>query len=308
MAEKTLTIHVPGSTSNIGPGFDCLGMAVELYNDFEIEVGAAEAHDHIELLGTDGGSISPEGNPFFLAYDRIWTLVGATAPGVRVRVHQRVPMAAGLGSSATALVAGALAANHLAGQPLELGQIFEEILALEGHPDNVAAALYGGLALTAQAPGHSIVNIYKPARYWQLVVHLPEYDLETSKARKLLSKKVKRADAVFNLSRLPMLIDAIVQGDEALVGTVLADRLHEAERAEHVKRFGRLTQAAREAGAAGVFINGSGPSLGALCMGMPKAREVAKAMADVTEDAKFNAKTLIVAPAMQGAQISTLDD
>jgi homoserine kinase len=300
-------MRVPGSTSNIGPGFDCLGLALDLHNDFTLTVlgDTISAQRPHELLGRGAAEgLKAEGNPFFQSFEAIYRLVGKTPPRVAVTVDAQVPLGSGLGSSATAHVAGALAANELLHAPFSREELLAPLVAAEGHPDNVTPALLGGLTLTAMTSQGPLVHIYEPAPLWRLVLHIPNYAISTEKARKLLPGKVVRGDAVFNLARLPIVIDALVAGDAAELGRALEDRLHEPYREELIKRHGKLRRAARDAGAAATFISGSGPGLGAFCLGPDAAQAVVAAFKASSEGAKFEADILDVALERRGARIA----
>jgi homoserine kinase len=300
-----LTIRVPASTSNLGPGFDCLGLALGLYNDFSVHV-RTEGPNRLTGRGALEGRISAHDNPFLTAYARIGKLAGAQPPPVDVICEGAVPVGVGLGSSAAAAVAGALAANRLLGSPFATESLLEPLIEIEGHPDNVAPALLGGLALTAMTAQGPLVHIYRTAPSWRLALLAPDYDMPTEKARALLPDEVKRADAVFNLARLPLLLDALIEGDAPTLGLVLEDRLHERWRAKKIKRHDRIRRAALEAGAAAAFISGSGPALAAFCPGEAVAKAVLRAMKAECEDAKFAVGGMILRAESEGARVTEI--
>ena len=295
-------IRVPGSTSNLGPGFDTLGLALTLYNDFTIEP-LAEAPD--QLTGEAGGvALRAQDCPFFPMFEAVCRLADAPAPALAVTLQGNVPLGVGLGWSAVARVAGAMAANHLLAYPFTKEALLTALAAAEGHPDNVTPSLYGGLTATVQTKKGLIVHVYQPAALWRVVLFVPDYTVATDKARKALPKQVRLSDAVFNLSRMPFVIDALVAGDAAELGRVLEDRLHEPYRAENVKRHGKLTRAAKEAGAAATFISGAGPALAAFCLGDELAERVRQAMLAAAEGAKFHAEAMVLEPESQGARLA----
>lgn len=295
-------VRVPASTSNIGPGYDTLGMALNLYNDFVVRL-LAEGPSTLECSGGCAG-VEIEGNPFFRMYERVFALADVAAPPAAVQVEGAVPMGMGLGSSATATVAGGLAANYFLGAPFALAELFAEMVAIEGHPDNVTPSLFGGLTVTAMDEAGPLAHVYAPAKRWWIALLVPSYPCPTEKARKAMPKKITLVDAVANLSRLPLVIDALVDGDDEVLGRVLRDRWHESVREKKIKRSGRIRLAAMTAGATGTFISGAGPAIGAFCTSQQVARRVARAMKAEVKGAKFTAETLLLRPESSGAALA----
>lgn len=300
-----LIVRVPASTSNIGPGFDTLGMALTLYNDFTIRV-LPEGPNRLQGTGTCR-ELRADGNPFFEIINYLFEQFEETPPPLDVKVQGGVPIGKGLGSSASARVAGALCANHLLEGRLTHQQLLAEVIRAEGHPDNAAPALLGGLTLATPTEDGPLVHVYEPSASWRLVLVIPSYTLSTQKARKLLPKRVDLADAAFNLSRLPFVVDALIEGDGEELAKVLDDRLHEPYREEKIKRSRKLRRAALEAGALTTFVSGSGPTLAAFTKTDASARKVKRAMLATLEDASFTALGLIARPEPRGAQLAELD-
>ncbi len=301
-----IVVRVPASTSNLGPGLDCLGLALTLYNDFTVK--RAEGGQSIfEGRGACAG-IDAKKNPFMEMFSEVCRLAGKTAPAIEATADGQVPMGAGLGSSATARVAGALAANHLLHGPFTREQLLVPLVAAEEHPDNVTPCLLGGLSVSAiEDGGAPFAHIYEPHGRWRYALLVPDYTLSTSDMRKLLPRKVPLADALFNLARVPLLLDAWIAGDMAMLGRACQDRLHEAQRSEHVKRGRKIRRAALEAGAAACFVSGSGPVICAVCDGEEGSREVMKAMERSCEGAKFGVRGVIAEADLEGARIAEVD-
>lgn len=301
----TLIVRVPASTSNLGPGFDTLGLALRLYDDYLIRVVGNEPS---RVEGTARSApLLTRGCPVMEMFESVYRTAGEEAPNVAVILRGEIPPGVGLGWSAAARVAGALAANHLLGNRFIKEQLLALLTKAEGHPDNVTPALYGGLTVSAQLKDGVLAHIHAMAAEWRLAVLAPDYTFSTEKARKALPKTVKLSDAVFNLQRVPLLVDALIAGDAEEVRRLLADRLHEAERAKNIKRYKKISGAAREAGATAVFISGAGPGVAALCLGEKAARAVAKAMQEATAGAQFKAETLVLAPEGEGARLAEGD-
>ncbi|HPK02328.1 MAG TPA: homoserine kinase [Candidatus Sumerlaeota bacterium] len=306
-ATGDLIIRVPASTSNLGPGYDCLGLALNLYNDFTVQVNRRPgARSTVTGRGRCAG-IPAEDNPFVRAYAAVGEMAGADLPAVSVTVDGDVPLGVGLGSSAGGAVAGALAANALLGLPFTYEELIEPLVRVEGHPDNVTPSLLGGLTVSTATDAGPLTHVYQVAEAWRLAFLIPDYVVETTAARGALPSRVPLADAAFNLSRVPFVIHALVAGDGEMLGRVMEDRLHEPVRGKMIKRDKRIRRAARAAGACATFISGSGPAIGAFCLGQETAERVAEAMRAETEGAKFTAEALVLRPKRGGARIAEGD-
>jgi len=256
-------VCVPATTANLGPGFDCLGAALALYNEFELrpaeEFACRAASTHSDADATQVGTDAD--NLVVRAFQRLFAHLGQPAPTVALTVTMHVPLGRGLGSSATAIVAGLAAANAWLGEPLSRHQWLELATEIEGHPDNVAPATLGGcqLALAGEAglvtcpiPWHPDIG---------LVLAVPSATLSTKQARAVLPAAVDRADAVFNAARTALLVRGLVEGKGAWLTEALADRLHQPYRWALIPGAGQVAAAARAAGAWGTVISGAGPSL-----------------------------------------------
>jgi homoserine kinase len=301
-----LVLRVPASTSNLGPGFDVLGLALTLYADYTFTVLEEGQPNRFKGQGGFAGitaSLAAE-NPLFAAMDHIARAAGRRFPPVAVVARGRVPVGKGLGASAVGAVAGALACNALVGSPFTREALLAHLIELEGHPDNVTPSLLGGLTLTAQDAAGPLVHLYECDAAWRVALLIPDYATSTPLTRAALPKKVRRSAAVFNLARVPLVIDALVAGDAATLGRALQDKLHEKPRGKLIKRRGKIRAAALEASAAAVFISGSGPTLAAFCKGPAAAKRVAAAMLAACEGANFGAQALVVGIEPHGAMFA----
>ncbi|MFO8239059.1 MAG: homoserine kinase [Prochlorococcaceae cyanobacterium] len=263
-----VVVHVPATTANVGPGFDCLGAALALDNVFEMRCldGGSQRFDLI-IESQEGSHL--RGGPDNLVYrsaQRVWKEAGEEPVGLEARVHLAVPPARGLGSSATAIVAGLMGANALVGEPLSKEKLLELAIDIEGHPDNVVPSLVGGLCLTARAASHR----WRVVRCeWSpevvAVVAIPAIRLTTSEARRAMPKAIPVADAVVNLGALTLLLQGLRTGNGDLITDGMHDRLHEPYRWGLIPGGQKVREAALQAGAWGCVISGAGPSLLALC-------------------------------------------
>ena len=278
-AGTSCRVRVPATTANLGPGFDCLGLALDLWNDVRFTVEG------------DGIVVDPRGagaealprdasNLVALAFLRLCDEAGVPAPpGLHIACDVRVPTSSGLGSSSTAIAAGLLGANALLGRPFDTDRVLGLAAAMEGHPDNVAAAMLGGLTIVVQRPDRLLIKkILVPEVHVALAV--PDLPFSTDAARAELPTEVTMADAVFNLQRTPLVVEALRTADLELLSQVMDDRLHQASRLKRIPGGRAAWVAAQSAGAPAVAISGSGPSLIAFVSLATDATRIARAMAE----------------------------
>jgi homoserine kinase len=251
MTARRRLVKVPASSANLGPGYDVLAAALAMHLELEVE---------------EVGTFSVEAEGLGVPLDRSNLCVRAfeslrSADGIAFRIHSDIPLAAGLGSSAAAIVAGLLAADHL----YELAQEPEDVLVkaaeIEGHPDNVAAALYGGFIVCASDDDTLTCTRLDPPQGVEAVVVIPDQQVPTEEARKAIPDQVPMADAVANISAASELVLGIQRSDLTLIGRGLADRLHQPLRAHLYPRSMEIVQEAPRMGAIGATISGAGPTV-----------------------------------------------
>lgn len=259
-----VAVKAPASSANLGPGFDVLGLALALYNTVELE----ESGSGLELTVTGEGEgvldRRPEENLAITTISKFYEVLGRSRPPLRVRMDNRVPLARGLGSSAATIVAALAAANELSGAGFSKDRLFDLAVDIEGHADNVAAAVYGGLTIAYRRGEGFQVRRLDPAAGVGVVVMVPDVPLSTEKARGVLPDQVSREAAVFNVGRTALLIEAMLSGDLSAAGAALEDALHQPWRRSLIDDYDAAAQAALEAGAVGAFISGAGPTVAAL--------------------------------------------
>jgi homoserine kinase len=266
---KQVTVTVTATTANLGPGFDCLGLALQLYNRFSwrpLDNGLS-----VIVNGEGAGKIpTDESNLAVRAAERLFVEVGQRPSGLALVQENGIPVGSGLGSSATAVVGGLLGANGLLNNPLSREELLALAVEMEGHADNVAPALYGGLTLVVGGDGlggatHPLGakrHIEKlPVVDLTAVIILPDFDLPTAEARAALPAQVPLADAIFNVSRMGLLVPALASGDYAKLTVAMQDRLHQPYRLPLIPGMAAAFTAVRQAGAAAVALSGAGPSL-----------------------------------------------
>ncbi len=283
-------VRVPATIANLGPAFDALGVAVSLYNTIELDVAS---QPRLDVIGEGEGWIPTDpSNLTYRAATAVAQRVGERV-AFRIRSHNRIPLARGLGSSAAAIVGGVVAANETLGKRLGFEELLELAWRLEGHPDNVAAALCGGVVMTCPANGRLAWTQITPAWRAALVVAVPEFAVPTTQARAVLPERVPLHDAVANISRCARLVTAMLTGRVELLPLAMEDALHQPYRRTLVPGMDEVFAAAREAGAYGAALSGAGPSVVAITP--PEvAEEVGARMVAAFEAAGSRAKSLQV--------------
>ena len=294
-----VSVYVPATSANMGPGFDCMGIALDLWNEIHVEAAQATS---IAVEGFGAADLPrDESNLAVQCMKTLYERRRAPFPGVRMRMVNRIPIASGLGSSAAALVGGLLAANELLDSPFSRAEILHFAALDEGHPDNVAPAFLGG-AVLAYADHDGVTNVTLPLRdNFAFVAVTPSFPLPTEQSRGVLPARVSRADAVFNIAHASFLTAALTTGNIPLLRKALADRLHQDARKALIPGFDGVVDAAAHAGAIGTVLSGAGPTLLAIVEGGSLARYVARAMVDAFGRADCGATAHILPPASVGA-------
>ena len=217
-----VTVRVPATTANLGPGFDAFGCALSLYTDVTFE----ETDFGLEITGCDEAYTGPD-NMAYTAYCAVMASLNQEVRGVKIHIDAQIPICRGLGSSAALLVAGAMGANLLHGSTLSTQGLLNITNAMEGHPDNLAPAFYGGLTASMVDGGLPVCVSFPLHPDWEFVALIPDFDLPTSLARSVLPQQVGRADAIYNISHGALVLKALELGDEKLLRTAMQDKLHQ---------------------------------------------------------------------------------
>ena len=307
---QRVIVDVPATTANLGPGFDCLGAALDLNNRFAMRriEGGGERFELI-IEGSEGSHLrgGPE-NLVYRAAERVWKAAGLGPVALEARVRLAVPPARGLGSSATAIVAGLMGANALVGEPLSKEKLLELAIDIEGHPDNVVPSLLGGLCMTAKAASQRwrVVRCEWTSTV-KAVVAIPSIRLSTSEARRAMPNAIPVSDAVVNLGALTLLLQGLRTGNGDLISDGMHDRLHEPYRWRLIKGGDQVKQAAMDAGAWGCAISGAGPSVLALCA-EDKGVAVSRAMVRAWEAAGVASRAPVLNVQTTGSHWQPADD
>ncbi len=254
-----ITVRVPATSANIGPGFDCLGLALNLYNTFYFE----EIDDGLIIEGCEP-EFCDENNLIYVSMKKCFEKIGYEIRGIKIKIQCDIPVSRGLGSSASCIVGGIIGANEMAGGVLTKEEILELATEIEGHPDNVAPALFGGMTVAIQEGNqvhYSKVNIAKGLKFYALI---PNFKLSTEASRGVLPKQIDYKDGVFNVGRVALLISALTNGELGLLKAACEDRLHQNYRGVLIEGFQILKEKCEELGSKGVFLSGAGPTMVAL--------------------------------------------
>lgn len=273
MSPTTVTVITPGTTANLGPGFDCLGAALTIYNRFHFSL-IPDNRLKINVTGKELEKVSSDRrNLLYQAFAKLYEHVEQETPGVEITIELGVPLARGLGSSATAIVGGLVAANYLAGNPLNQVELRDLAIAIEGHPDNVVPALLGNCQLSV--PNGQSWEICPIPWHQEIipVVAIPNFELSTETARQVVPQQISRSDAIFNLAHLGLLLQGLASNKRQWLSLALQDRLHQPYREALISGYQKVREAAIASGAYGLVISGAGPTLLALT-NVSEAKEV----------------------------------
>jgi homoserine kinase len=310
LVTQRVVVEAPASTANLGAGYDALALAVDLVD--RVELAATDAPGlSIEVQGEGNAELSrgPD-NRFVVALETglRWAL-GELPDGVgwNIRMRNDIPLLRGLGSSAAATVAGLVAANALAGDRLDERKLLDLAIQLEGHPDNVAAALLGGFVVVVAEDGHAEAVRFDPAARLRCVFFVPELELSTARMRQVLPAEVPHRDAVFNLGRAALAVAAIASGRSELLRIATEDRLHQPYRSEVFPALPALIGAAREAGAMGACLSGAGSTVVAFVDTPEMAAAVEAAFESAARVADLRGAIQVLAPRRAGAVVVETD-
>jgi homoserine kinase len=298
MQATAVTVRVPATSTNLGAGFDCLGLALDMFASITVTFGERE-QPPTEDVGE---------KMVLTAIRQTYQRLGKTpANGIRARYHVSIPLGRGLGASAVARVAGVVAVNEFERRPMDEGACLDIASDLEGHGDNACPALFGGMQVCVQSPsGH---YLHAPCRYPQdaaMAILIPDHSMPTKEARKALPEQYSRADAVHNTGRAALFVAAMAAGQFDLLAEATDDRIHQRQRASLFPPMFDVFAAARSAGAYAAWLSGAGSSIAAICPG-PAAREAAAAMLRAANERGYSGRSLVTRIAREGASVSKVE-
>lgn len=300
MSLRNVTVKVPATTANLGPAFDCVGMALDLFNSVTLTVSDKQSF----AISGEGEKFLPKSadNRIYKAIQSLYSEINKPMPVLAVSCVNQIPLVRGLGSSSAAALSGLAAANAIEGSPVSTERILEMAVEIEGHPDNVAPALLGGCQIVVQNGAKIVTSAVKVADGLKAVLFIPDFQMSTSKARSLLARDISRKDAVFNMGRTALLCNALSTGDWCSLKIATEDRLHQQARESMFPAMPKIISAALEAGAHGAFLSGAGPTI--IALASEKYAEIAAAMSQEAERAKINGKTMALSLSALGAHTS----
>ncbi len=298
MEPTAITVRVPATSANLGAGFDCLGIALDLFASITVTFSDAEQHPTEDV-----------GEKMVLtAIRQTYARLGKASPhGVRARYNVAIPLGRGLGASAVARVAGVVAVNEFERKPMDENTLLDIASELEGHGDNASPALFGGLQVCVQAANGRYLRA--PGRYPQdahLAILIPDHAMPTKEARKALPETYSKADAVHNTGRAALFVAAMASGRLDLLDEATDDRIHQRQRSELFPPMFTVFKTAKEAGAYAAWLSGAGSSIAAICP-EESVRETAAAMLKCSEEMGYSGRSMVTRIAKDGASVSTVE-
>ena len=271
-----VTIRVPATTANLGPGFDAFGCALSLYTDVTFE----ETEAGLEITGCDEEFTGPD-NLAYVSYCAVMATMCEEVRGIKIHIDAHIPIGRGLGSSAALLVAGAMGANVLHGNKLSTQGLLNITNAMEGHPDNLAPAFFGGLTASMVDNGLPVTVNFPLHPDWEFLALVPDFELPTTKARSVLPEQISRADAVYNIAHGAMVLKALELGNEKLLRNAMQDRLHQKYRKHLISDYDQIEGLVRTTGAAFCH-SGAGPTLLCITQDEKLEEKLSKKLASIT--------------------------
>ncbi|MDA1347271.1 MAG: homoserine kinase [Chloroflexi bacterium] len=295
----SLTVRVPATSANMGPGFDCLGLALDFWNEVRVDLGGSG----LQVTGEGEGSLSlGKHNLVHEGISLAFAEAGQPMPRIGVRCHNEIPLGRGLGSSSAAVVGGLVAGNELCGRPLSQDRLLELAAQTEGHPDNSAAALLGGCQIVVQDGDRLVTATVPVPEGLRAVLFIPDMPMPTEHARGLLPPIVDRSDAVFNTGRTALLVSAFFSGDLSKLRVATQDRLHQPARETIFPAMKNIIKSALDAGALGVFLSGAGSTV--LALATDRELTIGYEMADAAAKSGIDGTLKVTRPTTTGAHVA----
>jgi homoserine kinase len=309
MIEKAMKylIRVPATTANLGPGFDCLGLALDLWND--VEISSEGQGLSIEIKGVGSDQLPRDStNAVFSSMKKFADYHEKDLPkNLKIVCKNHIPLGSGLGSSSAAAVAGILAATAILGLPTDLESQLKIATQIEGHPDNVAPCILGGLTATI-LENDQVIARNLPVSSLNLVLVHPHFLFPTQVARAALPKQISYSDAIFNISHSILVIEALRNGDMDLLRIAMRDKLHQPYRLPLIPGASAAIQAAAEAGAVVTILSGAGPSLLSFSPSPDKSTIIANTIQSVFAKNHIVSELFFPAISMSGAYFARVID
>ena len=300
--KQSVLVKAPATTANLGPGFDCLGAALDLWNTVKVQVGGSG----IDIKGEGADYLDRgNGNLVYRSLTFLFKEIGMPVPPMAIACENNIPVSRGLGSSAAAVASGLVAANAICGDIFSTQELLKFAVTLEGHPDNVTAAILGGCRIVVRDGEDLIVASVPLAKEIRAVLFIPEQLIRTEKSREVLGPEVSRADALFNVGRVALLVNALNTGKHDDLRVATQDRLHQPQREVLFPAMRLIIKAGLEAGAVGAFLSGSGSTI--IAMVRDHEMTVSYEIADMAAKKGIPGELRVVEFSQIGTQVTHLE-
>ncbi|MFL2759698.1 MAG: homoserine kinase [Dehalococcoidia bacterium] len=293
-----IVVKVPATSANMGPGFDSLGIALDVWNEVRISKGPFS----IKIDGTGEEELPTDpSNLVYKSFCKVFEEIGEIVPEVTLACTNRIPLTRGMGSSSAALIGGLISGNAMAGFPLSISEILNIGAKIENHPDNVAPALLGGVQIGIYDQEELITASVTFPEDLKVVLYVPDQIMPTDQARNILAPEVARKDAVYNIGRSALLVQSLVTGELDNLKYATQDMLHQPQRQKQFFPMKNIIKAAMEAGALGAFLSGAGSSI----LAFTKGREytIGYEMADAAMKSGLDGDIIFTSPTSKGAYV-----
>lgn len=300
--KEIISVSTPATTANLGPGFDCLGLALDIWNETLFQIGQSA----ISICGQGENELTLAlDNLLYQGFAKPFELSGREVPKVSIQAKNEIPVGRGLGSSAASIVSGLIAGNTAAERGLSQDEILRLAAEMEGHADNVAATLLGGLQIVVAQNQGWVTSQVPLAKKISIIIFIPDKQVLTNDARASLPVSVKLDDAAFNIGRTGLFVNSMAQGDIGKLGIATQDRLHQDYREILLPGIKLVKKAALSAGAACVFLSGSGPSV--VAISEDREMTIGYEMAEAASKAGVQGEFKITKPSFDGASLKVIN-
>lgn len=300
--KEIISVRAPATTANLGPGFDCLGLALDIWNETSFEIG----HSDLAISGEGENELVLDlNNLLYRGFAKPFEIIGRDVPAVSIKAKNEIPVGRGLGSSAAAIVSGLIAGGKATGIGLSQDEILRLAAEMEGHADNVGPALLGGLQIVVSSNQEWVTSQVPIPKKISLIIFIPDKPVLTSDARSSLPEAVTLDDAKFNIGRASLFVNSMAQGDIDHLGIATQDRLHQDYRAALLPGINSVMKGALSAGAACVFISGSGPSV--IAISEDRGMTVCYEMSESASKAGVHGEIRITQPSLYGASLQVIN-
>lgn len=300
--KEIISVRAPATTANLGPGFDCLGLALDIWNETSFEIG----HSDLSISGEGENELVLDlDNLLYRGFAKPFEIIGRDVPAVSIKAKNEIPVGRGLGSSAAAIVSGLIAGDKATGIGLSKDEILTLAAEMEGHADNVGPALLGGLQIVVSSNQEWVTSQVPIPKKMSLIIFIPDKLVLTSEARSSLPEAVTLDDAKFNIGRVSLFVNSMAQGDIDHLGIATQDRLHQDYRAALLPGINSVMKGSLSAGADCVFISGSGPSV--IAISEDRGMTVCYEMRESASKAGVHGEIRITQPSLYGASLQVIN-